>query len=104
MAEEIETEGEGQIRGLVCFAGNPVLSNPDSDRLSAALDTLEFLLSVDIYHTETSKKADVVLPGSAAFEDCHYDQFPGFDGFQKRCSIFPCDVRSHTTPANGTSV
>ena len=89
MAEEIETEGDGQIRGLVCFAGNPVLSNPDSDRLSAALDSLEFLLCVDIYHNETSKKADVVLPGSAAFEDCHYDQFLGSMGFKNAARFSP---------------
>ncbi|MGB1088285.1 MAG: molybdopterin-dependent oxidoreductase, partial [Alphaproteobacteria bacterium] len=29
LAEEIETEGEGQIRGLITMAGNPVLSNPN---------------------------------------------------------------------------
>ena len=93
LAEEIETAGEGQIRSLVCFAGNPVLSNPDSDRLSAALDSLDFLVCIDIYQTETSQKADVILPGSSAFEDVHYDQFLGSMGFKNAAryssNIFP---------------
>ena len=89
LAEEIETAGEGQIRGMVCFAGNPVLSNPDSDRLSAAMDQLEFLVCIDIYHTETSAKADVILPGSSAFEDCHYDSFLGSMGFKNAARFSP---------------
>ena len=49
LAEEIETAGQGQIRALVTIAGNPVLSTPNSDRLDAALDSLDFMVSVDIY-------------------------------------------------------
>ena len=89
LAEEIETPGTGQIRGLVCFAGNPVLSNPDSDRLSKALDRLEFLVCIDIYHNETSAKANVILPGSSAFEDCHYDQFLGSMGYRNAARYSP---------------
>ena len=89
LAEEIETPGEGQIKGLVCFAGNPVLSNPDSDRLSAALDRLDFLVCIDIYHNETSRKADVVLPGSSAFEEGHYDQFLGAMGYKNAARFSP---------------
>src|SRR2546428_420812 len=38
LAEEIETAGEGQIRGLVTLSGNPVLSTPAGARLARALD------------------------------------------------------------------
>ena len=38
LAEEIETPGAGQVRALVTFAGNPVLSTPNGRRLAAALD------------------------------------------------------------------
>ena len=89
LAEEIETKGEGQIKGMICFAGNPVLSNPDSDRLSAAMDQLEFLVCIDLYHTETSAKADVILPGSSAFEDCHYDAFLGSMGYKNAARFSP---------------
>ena len=40
LAEEIDTPGDGQIRALITVAGNPVLSAPDGDRLSRALDGL----------------------------------------------------------------
>ena len=56
----------GQIRALVTVAGNPVLSTPNSDRLAAALATLEFMVSVDIYLNETTRHADVILPPPVA--------------------------------------
>jgi anaerobic selenocysteine-containing dehydrogenase len=60
--EEIETPGVGQIRGLITIAGNPALSNPNAGRVTAALDQLEFMVSVDIYLNETSRRADIILP------------------------------------------
>ena len=80
LAEEMETPGEGQIKALVCIAGNPVVSNPDSDRLAASIEELEFSLCIDIYHNETSRLADVILPGTSPFEDSHYDHFLGSMG------------------------
>ena len=73
LAEEIETPGEGQIRALVCVAGNPVLSLPNGERLDRALDSLELMVSVDIYRNETSRHADVILPAPSALEKEHYD-------------------------------
>jgi anaerobic selenocysteine-containing dehydrogenase len=73
LAEEIETPGEGQVRGLVTIAGNPVLSVPDSDRLAAAFDTLDFMVSVDLYVNETTRHADVILPAPSALQRSHYD-------------------------------
>ena len=82
LAEEILTPGDGQVRALFCFAGNPLVSNPDSERLRRALSDLDLLVCVDIYHTETSQLADVVLPGTSPFEDGHYDHFLGAMGFR----------------------
>jgi anaerobic selenocysteine-containing dehydrogenase len=73
LAEEIETPGPGQIRALVCVAGNPVLSLPNGGRLDAALATLDLVVSVDIYRNETSRHADVILPAPSALEKPHYD-------------------------------
>lgn len=80
LAEEMETPGEGQIKALICIAGNPVVSNPDSDRLTKSIEGLEFSLCIDIYHNETSRLADVILPGTSPFEDSHYDHFLGSMG------------------------
>ena len=68
LAEEIETPGNGQIKALVCVAGNPVLSLPNGERLDAALGSLELMVSVDIYRNETSRHADVILPAPSALE------------------------------------
>ena len=73
LAEEIETPGEGQIRALITVATNPVLSSPNGPRLAAALDRLDFMVSMDIYLNETTRHADVILPGVSPLEDLHYD-------------------------------
>jgi anaerobic selenocysteine-containing dehydrogenase len=73
LAEEIETPGDGQIRALITVAGNPVLSTPNGARLARALASLDFMVSLDIYVNETSRHADVVLPGLSPFEQSHYD-------------------------------
>ncbi|HZW23286.1 molybdopterin-dependent oxidoreductase [Noviherbaspirillum sp.] len=79
LAEEIDTPGAGQVRALITVAGNPVLSAPNGGRLAAALDKLDFMVSVDIYLNETTRHADVILPGLSPLEDLHYDTaFPQF--------------------------
>jgi len=77
LAEEMETPGPGQIRALVTVAGNPVISNPDSSRLARAIENLDFVVSIDIYLNETTRLADVILPGTSPFEEGHYDSFLG---------------------------
>ncbi|WCB92927.1 Formate dehydrogenase H [Baekduia alba] len=79
LAEEIDTPGEGQVRALITVAGNPVLSTPNSDRLAAALDDLDFMVSIDIYVNETTRHADVILPSPSPLEKAHFDfVFQGF--------------------------
>ncbi|HEU4415882.1 MAG TPA: molybdopterin-dependent oxidoreductase [Candidatus Angelobacter sp.] len=73
LAEEIETPGDGQIKALISLASNPALSSPHGSRLSAALKQLDFMVSVDIYLNETTRHADVILPGTSPLEDMHYD-------------------------------
>ncbi len=73
LAEEIDTPGEGQIRALITISGNPVVSTPNSGRLDAALDQLEFMVSVDVYVNETTRHADVILPAPSPLRRSHYD-------------------------------
>ncbi|NRD77874.1 molybdopterin-dependent oxidoreductase [Bacillus sp. BRMEA1] len=73
LAEEIDTEGSGQIRALISIAGNPALSTPNSGRLQAALNKLDFMVSVDCYLNETSRHAHVILPVPSPLERSHYD-------------------------------
>lgn len=76
LAEEIDTPDSAdgtRVRALIAIASNPVLSAPNGPRLAAALDTLEFMLSIDVYLNETSRYADVILPGLSPLEESHYD-------------------------------
>ena len=73
LPEEIETPGDGQIKAMVTIAGNPVLSAPDGERLSAALDSLEFMVSIDPYLNETTCHADVILPPPPPSHSAHFD-------------------------------
>ena len=73
LAEEILTPGAGQVRALVTFAGNPVLSTPNSVQLERALADLEFMVSIDIYLNETTRHADVILPAPSHLERSHFD-------------------------------
>ena len=73
LAEEIQTPGQGQVKALITVSSNPALSSPNGERLAAAMEQLEFMVSLDIYLNETSRHADVVLPGTSPLEDSHYD-------------------------------
>ncbi|MDH6627350.1 anaerobic selenocysteine-containing dehydrogenase [Streptomyces sp. LBL] len=75
LAEEIDTAtGAGEpVRALIAVAANPVLSAPDGDRLDKALDSLDFMVSVDPYLNETSRHAHVVLPPPPPSQSPHHD-------------------------------
>ncbi len=73
LAEEIRTPGEGQVRALITSAGNPVLSTPDGRGLDAALASLDFMISMDIYLNETTRHAHLILPPASPLTQPHYD-------------------------------
>lgn len=73
LADEILTPGPGQVRALVVVGGNPCLSTPNADRLREAVQTLDLMVSLDVYLNETSEHADVILPGPTPIERDHYD-------------------------------
>ncbi len=73
LAEEILTEGEGQIKAFITSCGNPVLSTPTGRQLDTAFEKLEFMVSVDIYINETTRHAHIILPPATGLEVAHYD-------------------------------
>lgn len=73
LAEEIATPGDGQLKALITVAGNPVLSTPGGDKLDEALPMLEAMISVDLWLNETTRHADVILPGLSPLEQAHHD-------------------------------
>ncbi|MCA9947289.1 MAG: molybdopterin-dependent oxidoreductase, partial [Anaerolineales bacterium] len=73
LAEEMLTPGEGQIKGMVTIAGNPVLSTPNGRQLDEAFAGLEFMVAIDIYINETTRHANIILPPTTGLETEHYD-------------------------------
>jgi len=73
LAEEILTQGEGQIRALITHCGNPILSTPNGNQLETALKQLDFCVAIDFYVNETTQYADIILPPPSALERPHYD-------------------------------
>jgi anaerobic selenocysteine-containing dehydrogenase len=68
MHREIEEAGPGQMRALFVSAGNPVMSVPNGDALERALAQLDLFVSLDLYVTETNRRADYVLPATTFLE------------------------------------
>ncbi|MDO9409374.1 molybdopterin oxidoreductase family protein [Patulibacter sp.] len=68
LPDEILTPGRDQVRGLVIYAGNPVLSAPGGRRLDTALEDLEFMVAIDSFVTETTRHANVILPAVSPLE------------------------------------
>jgi anaerobic selenocysteine-containing dehydrogenase len=72
-ADELLTPGQGQVRALLTVCGNPCVSAPNSARIDEALAGLDLMVSLDVYLNETTRHADVILPGPTPLERPHYD-------------------------------
>jgi anaerobic selenocysteine-containing dehydrogenase len=55
-------------RGLVSFGANLLMAHGDSARGREALQTLDFLVHLDLFMSPTAEQADIVLPVTGAFE------------------------------------
>jgi len=67
--EIIDAIHRGEIKGLLSICFNPIVSLPDANFTSAALERLEFLGVIDFFLSETAHYADIVLPGSLHEEE-----------------------------------
>ncbi len=59
---------DGKIKGMFIMGENPMVTDPDLNHTEEALKNLEFLVVQDIFHTETTPYADVILPASSFAE------------------------------------
>ncbi|MBS3773614.1 MAG: formate dehydrogenase subunit alpha [Bacteroidales bacterium] len=59
---------EGQIKGMYIMGENPMMTDPDLNHTEESLKNLDFLVVQDIFHTETTPYADVILPASSYAE------------------------------------
>jgi len=59
---------DGTVRALYVMGENPALSDPNLNRTRKALEKAEFIVVQDLFLTETTEYADVVLPSSCFAE------------------------------------
>ena len=59
---------EGKIKAAYLMGENPLLSDPDTRHIKAAIEKLDFFVVQDIFLTETAQMADVVLPAASFAE------------------------------------
>jgi formate dehydrogenase alpha subunit len=57
-----------EIRGMLVMGENPIVTDPNSSHVEAALRDLELLVVQDIFMTETARLAHVVLPAASFAE------------------------------------
>ena len=68
MADEILLEGDGQIKALICLAGNPMMALPDQKKTFEAMKKLDLLVVFDVEMTATAELADYVIASKLALE------------------------------------
>ncbi|WP_300515582.1 formate dehydrogenase subunit alpha [Aliiroseovarius sp.] len=68
VVEIMDAVHDRKIKGMYILGENPAMSDPDVTHVREALERMEFLVSQDIFLTETASYADVVLPAGAFAE------------------------------------
>jgi predicted molibdopterin-dependent oxidoreductase YjgC len=59
---------DGEVKALYMVGENPVLTEADATHARKAMEELDFLVSQDIFLTESGEYADVVLPAASFAE------------------------------------
>jgi formate dehydrogenase major subunit len=58
----------GNFKGQIIFGEDPVVTDPDQNKVAAAIQALDMLVVVELSMTETAKMADVLLPAACFAE------------------------------------
>jgi predicted molibdopterin-dependent oxidoreductase YjgC len=66
--EMFDAAVEGSLKAMYIFGEDVAQTDPDTTHVIEALESLDFLVCQDIFETETTKYADVILPASAFLE------------------------------------
>ena len=68
VVEMMEAAGAGRVRGFYILGENPAVTDPDSNHVKKCLANAEFVVLHEIFPSETSQYADVLLPGTSFAE------------------------------------
>jgi len=68
LTEAFELAAKGQIKAIISFGENAMVSDPDITHVEKGIRNLEFFAAADIFNTETTKFAHVILPAACYAE------------------------------------
>jgi len=63
ITELIPAAGEGKVKALYIMGEDPIMSDPDSNHVRKCFENCEFVVLQEIFPSETTPYADVLLPG-----------------------------------------
>ncbi len=63
LTEMMPAAGDGRIKALYILGENPIMTDPDTNHIRHCMEELDFLVLQEIFPSETSIYADVLLPG-----------------------------------------
>jgi len=66
--EMFDAAVEGRLKAMYIFGEDVAQTDPDTAHVVHALESLDFLVCQEIFESETTKYADVILPASAFLE------------------------------------
>jgi len=66
--EIMQAAYEGKVKAMYIMGENPMITDPNLNHTEEAIQKLDFLVVQDIFHTETTPFADVILPAAAFAE------------------------------------
>ncbi len=63
ITEMIPAAGKGNVRAMYILGEDPIMSDPDSNHIRECLESCELVILQEIFPSETSRYADILLPG-----------------------------------------
>ncbi len=82
------------LKGMILGGANPVLTNPNTQKVIQALKTLDLFVVRELFMTETAELADYILPAASYLEhaDLHCHPIHQIIGLSPEIVTFPdCD-------------
>lgn len=66
--EMLDEAAEGKVKAMIVMGEDPVLSDPDANHVRHAFECMDFVVSLEIFMSETAKYADVIFPAACYAE------------------------------------
>jgi anaerobic selenocysteine-containing dehydrogenase len=99
LADEILLEGEGQVRALISCAGNPVGAWPDQLKTIEAMNTLDLLVQIDPWMSQTARMAHYVIAPKMPLEMAGTTQIIDLSGAHAGMGYAAADAYAQYSPA-----